>query len=217
MNTSTTDQIVLAARRTTPRWWALTALSAATLIFLYVALPVAGVQYAPASTSFEALYGPSTTVLNIIDVTTVLVVIAALAVVSVVRKLPYGIGSVLTLSLGATLSSAAARTWLTGQIASSALPDGRVVAAAALIASAALVVPRAVRPAVLGLGVAFVAGVALAAVVTAAATAVGVVGAVAVAGLWWGVAGALMTQSPVAAARERKNPMDTAALMLRRR
>lgn len=211
-----TQQIVLAVRRVTPRWWALAGACLAALVILYAVVPFVGVRYTPASAKLEALYGPSSTLLDVIDVTTVLVLLAALAVVAVVRKLPYGIGAVLTLSLGATLTAAAGRTWLVDHIPTSALPDGRLVAAAAVIASAGLVVPGAVRPAVLGLGAALVAAVALAAFVTAGSTVIGIVGSLMVVGLWWGVAGVVMAHSPLAAARERKNRLDTAALMLRR-
>ncbi|MBY6687382.1 hypothetical protein HQ305_17630 [Rhodococcus sp. BP-149] len=217
MSTTTTQQIALRARRTTPRWWALTGVSAAALVVLYAVLPLLGVRYPPASVALEALYAPADTVLDVIDVTTVLVVVAALTVVAVVRKLPYGIGAILMLCLGSTLTAAAGSAWLSDHIATSALPDGRVVAASSVIASGALVVPGRLRPVVLGLGSALVAGVALAAVVTVGATGIGIVGALLVTGMWWGAAGVVMAHSPVAAAREAKNPLDTAALMLRRR
>jgi hypothetical protein len=83
--------------------------SAAALVVLYAVLPLLGVRYPPASVALEALYAPADTVLDVIDVTTVLVVVAALTVVAVVRKLPYGIGAILMLCLGSTLTAAAGR------------------------------------------------------------------------------------------------------------
>ena len=51
-----TQQIVLAVRRVTPRWWALAGACLAALVILYAVVPFVGVRYTPASAKLEALY-----------------------------------------------------------------------------------------------------------------------------------------------------------------
>lgn len=216
MSTSTTEQIVLSVQRSTPRLWLAAAVGAVTLVVLYAALPLAGIAYPAARPMLEPVAGGAARLLSAIDITTVLVVVAALTVVSIARALPYGIGAVLMLCPGAPLTAAAARSWLPESVLASAHPDGRIVAVASLVAAASLVVPSRIRPAVLGLGLAATVAVSLAAVVTAAASFVGVLGALAITGTWWALAAVVMAHSPIAARRERKNPLDTAALKLRR-
>ncbi|MBY6366416.1 hypothetical protein [Rhodococcoides corynebacterioides] len=216
MSTSTTEQIVLSVQRSTPRLWLAAAAGALILAVLYAVLPLAGVEYPAARPVPGPVAGGASRLLSVIDVTSVLVVVAALTVVSIVRTLPYGIGAVLMLCPGAPLTAAAARSWLPDSVLASAHPDGRIVAVASLVAAASLVVSPRVRPAVLGLGLAATVAVAAAAVVTAAASVVGVLGALAVTGTWWALAAVVMAHSPIAARREHKNPLDTAALKLRR-
>lgn len=216
MTPTTTQQIALKISRTTPRLWGSAAVFAALLLALYAALPALGVTFSPASNVAEVLYRPSAALLNAVDVTSVLVIVAVLAVVTVVRGLPYGIGAVLLLSLGATIGTAIGRSLVGTYVTPSALPDARLVAVTAIVAAASLTLPARVVPAVVGLGAAVVVAVSGAALVTASASIVGVVGSLAVVGFWWSVAAVIMAHSPIAAAREAKNPMNTAALMLRR-
>ena len=90
MSTSTTEQIVLSVQRSTPRLWLAAAVGAVTLVVLYAALPLAGVAYPAARPILEPVAGGAARLLSAIDITTVLVVVAALTVVSIAGLLVIG-------------------------------------------------------------------------------------------------------------------------------
>ncbi|XGU20773.1 hypothetical protein ACETU7_10295 [Rhodococcus sp. 3Y1] len=92
------------------------------------------------------------------DVTAVLAATTALAVVSMVRGLPYGIGAILLLGMGANLTNAAFGSWLP-DVPQDLLPSGHVAAATALYCSAILISAPQWRPVVAGLGFVGVAAI----------------------------------------------------------
>ncbi|MGA9872278.1 MAG: hypothetical protein WBQ44_14205 [Rhodococcus sp. (in: high G+C Gram-positive bacteria)] len=191
--------------------------SVAALIVVLVGLPKLGIGYPHSRAIVPGLTAPSETLLRLFGITPVLVAVAALTIVSVVRKLPYGIGAVIGLTVGASLTTAAVRAWAYGLVPASALPNGSVTACAALICGAALVAAPRFVPAVTGLGAVVALTVAGAAVVGGSATVVGIVTTFLIVALWWALASTVMVFSPVAAEREAANPLDTAAMALRRR
>ncbi len=155
--------------------------------------------------------------LGAIDATAVLTAVAALAVVALLRTLPYGIGAVITCTIGALVTSALTREFLGTAMPSVDLPSGQLVAVVSLLGAASMVVSVSWRPVVLGLGTIAVLAVAAAAVLVGSASIVGIVGAVAIALVWWPACSIVMLFSPAAAAREAANPLDTAGLAVQRR
>ncbi|MDV8025188.1 hypothetical protein [Rhodococcus sp. IEGM 1330] len=151
-----------------------------------------------------------------IDVTTVLLMVAALTVVALLRSLPYGIGVVIACTVGAVVSTSLGRELAGSSITSTDLPNGQLVAAAALLGAASMVASTTWRPAVLGLGTVTTVVVALSAVVVESSSITGIVGAVLIASVWWSMCSIVMLYSPDAAAREARNPLDTAALAVQR-
>ncbi|MET0198580.1 hypothetical protein CH289_16595 [Rhodococcus sp. RS1C4] len=186
------------------------------LAVVLVVLPLAGVTYPYSRALVPSLDGPANALLEAFGVTPVLVAVAGLTVVSLIRKLPYGIGAVIALVLGASLTTAAVRSWADGWVPASALPNGYVTACASLVCAATLVASARFLPMVWGLGAVAVATVSAAAVIGGSATVVGIVTTVAIVTAWWAGSSAVMLYSPVAAEREAQNPFDTAALALRR-
>jgi hypothetical protein len=214
VSTTTTERIRLQYRGTRRRWWTASAVTAAALIALYAVLPAAGVDYPPGRTYLAPLYRPAAALLGSLEVTSILLAVTALSVIAVVRKLHYGIAAVLITTLGANLMGAGMRTWIGEAVLPSAVANGPVIAVASVVAAASIVSAARWRPAVAGLGSVVILAVSGAAVITAAAGVVSVVGALLVVGLWWSLASILMTHSPIAAERERQNPLSTAAMAL---
>lgn len=210
------SEALVRGRRTLVRVSAVGA-AVATLVVLLAVLPLAGVTYPYSRALVPSLAGPAETLLMMFGITQVLLAVAALTLVAVARRLPYGIGAVITLVVGASLTTAAVRTWADGWVPSSALPNGYVAACAALVGAATLVAAPRFLPMVWGLGGVAVLAVAAAAVVGGSATVVGIATTLLIVVGWWAGSSAVMLFSPVAAEREAQNPLDTAALALRRR
>ncbi len=185
------------------------------LVVLLVVLPLAGVTYPYSRGIVPALIGPSETLLRAFGITPVLCAVAALTMVAMIRELPYGIGAVTTLTVGASLTTAAARTWADGWVPTSALPNGYVTASLSLICAATLVASAKFLPVVWGLGTVAAATVAAAAVLGGSATVIGIATTLLIVAAWWAWSSAVMLYSPVAAEREARNPLDTAAMALR--
>lgn len=183
------------------------------LLLMYLLVP--GAAFAPVVTDLAPRVADSAVhALRLINITIVLAATAAVTVVAMVRKLPYGIGSVLMLCLGANLSCAGIQLWAAG-LPEAALPSGHLVAVAALVAATRLVAAPRFVPVVTGLGAALVIAVAgvVALGVPTSLLALGAAGLLVIA--WWAAASAVMQYSPIAAERERARP-DTAALALSR-
>ncbi|MGU3434900.1 hypothetical protein ACNHUS_18025 [Actinomycetes bacterium M1A6_2h] len=214
MSTTTTERIRLQYRGTRRRRWTATTAAAAALIALYGVLPAVGIDYPHGRTFLAPLYRPAAALLGSLEVTSVLLAVTVLSVIAVVRKLHYGIAAVLVTTLGANLMGAGMRAWIGGTVLPSAVADGPVIAAASVVAAASIVCASRWRPAVAGLGGVAVLAVSGAAMITAAASVVAVVGALLVVALWWSLASVVMTHSPIAAERERQNPLSTAAMAL---
>ncbi|GGG00678.1 hypothetical protein GCM10007304_13280 [Rhodococcoides trifolii] len=214
MSTTTTERIRLQYRGTRRRLWTAAAVAAVLLIALYAVLPAVGIDYPHGRTFLAPLYRPAAAVLGSLEVTSVLLAVTVLTVIAVVRKLHYGIAAVLLTTLGANLMGAAMRAWIGDAVLPSAVANGPVIAAASVVAAASTVCAWRWRPAVAGLGSVVILAVAGAAVITAAASVVSVVGALLVVGFWWSLASVVMTHSPIAAERERQNPLSTAAMAL---
>ncbi|SNS85218.1 hypothetical protein [Rhodococcoides kyotonense] len=188
----------------------------AGLIVLLAVLPLAGIDYPHSRAVVPSLVSPSDAVLTAFGITPVLVAVAALTVVALMRKLPYGIGAVITLVIGASLTTAGVRAWANGWVPASALPNGYVTAAVALVCATTLVASSRFLPMVWGLGGVGAATVCAAAVIGGATSVVGVLTTVLIVLGWWAASSAVMVYSPVAAEREKQNPFDTAALAFRR-
>lgn len=203
-------------RRTTIRLGAV-AVAVVALIVVLAVLPIAGITYPYSRAIVPSLSGPSDAALSAFGLTPVLLAVAGLTVVALVRALPYGIGAVITLVVGASLTTAAVRAWADGLVPASALPNGNVTACMALICAATLVASRAFLPMVWGLGTVAAATVSTGAVLGGSATVVGIFTTAAIVAAWWAGSSAVMLYSPVAAEREARNPLDTAAMMLRAR
>ncbi|MDV8008572.1 MULTISPECIES: hypothetical protein [Rhodococcus] len=148
------------------------------------------------------------------DVTAVLAATTALAVVSMVRGLPYGIGAILLLGMGANLTNAAFGSWLP-DVPQDLLPSGHVAAATALYCSAILISAPQWRPVVAGLGFAGVAAIGASALAAELSGLFGVIAGVLIALVWACAAAILMARSPIAAKREELRP-DTAAIAFSR-
>lgn len=155
--------------------------------------------------------------LDAIDVTAMLIAVAALAVVALIRKLPYGIGVVIACTVGAVVTSAIAREIMGASMPSADLPSGQLVAVASLLGAASMVASAAWRPVILGLGTVATLAVAAAALVIGSASVTGIVSAASIVFVWWPACSIVMLFSPDAAAREARNPIDTAALAVRRK
>lgn len=155
--------------------------------------------------------------LDAIDPTSVLIVVAALAVVALVRQLPYGVGVVIGCTIGALLTDAVVRHVVGTSIPTADLPSGHVVAAASLLGAASMVVSARWRPVTLGVGTVVTSSVAAATLIVGSASIIGVMGAASIAFAWWSACSVAMLYSPAAAARDARNPFDTAALAVRRR
>lgn len=206
---------VVAARGTLTRA-AVVAMTVFATVVVLVVLPVLGVTYPYSRAIVPSSTGPSETLLKAFGLTPVLIAVAALTVVALIRKLPYGIGAVITLVVGASLTTAAVRAWADGWVPASALPNGNVTACLALISAATLVASSRFLPMVWGLGSVGAVTVAGAAVIGGTASIVGVVTTLLIVLGWWAGSSAVMLFSPIAAEREAQNPFDTAALALRR-
>lgn len=187
------------------------------LVVVLALLPLVGVTYPYSRAIVPSLTAPSDMLLRAFGLTPVLVGVAALTVIALMRKLPYGIGAVITLVVGASLTTAAVRAWADGWVPASALPNGYVTACAALICAATLVASPRFLPMVWGLGAVGAATVSASAVVGGSATVVGIATTLLIVVGWWAGSSAVMLYSPLAAEREAQNPFDTAALALRRR
>ncbi|MBY4131516.1 hypothetical protein HQO83_24280 [Rhodococcus fascians] len=193
---------------------ALSGLSAAALLMLLLSTPHVT---PPASADATPLVALATVALGAIDVTTVLVAVAFLAAVALLRKLPYGIGVVIACTIGAVVTAELAREVIGSSVSSTELPYGQLVATAGLLAAASMVASTAWRPVVLGLGTVGTLAVAAAASITGAASIVGIASALLVVFVWWPACSIVMQYSPVAAARDARNPLDTAALAVQRK
>lgn len=193
----------------TPRFLAVATLCAASLGVLYVLEPASLIIDTP-----ESVKSAARQVISCIDVTTVLAATAALAVVAMVRNLHYGIGGILLVGVGANLTGATLSSWLTN-VPAALLPNGHVVAAAALYGAAVLICAPRWRPAIIGLGISVVAGVCVGVVTAGMSGIFGVLAGLLVAAIWGCVAAILMEHSPEAAQREQARP-DTAAIAFSR-
>lgn len=191
--------------------------AALMLLTILVVLPTLGFTYPHSRVVVTELVSLSEKVLQAFGITPVLISVAALTVVALIRKLHYGIGAVITLTIGASLTTAAVRTWAAGWVPASALPNGYVTACAALMCAATLVAATRHLPIVWGLGTVTVLAVGAAAVISGAATIIGVTTTLLIVAGWWAAASAVMLYSPVAAQREARNPLDTAAMAVQRR
>ncbi|WP_084721672.1 hypothetical protein [Rhodococcus marinonascens] len=188
---------------------AVAAAGAVSLGALYLVRPSSSALMFP-----EALHPVAVPVIDAIDITAILAVTVVLSVVSMMRKLPYGIGAVLVLSLGANLTGAAVRAWAS-DTAPALLPSGHIVAFAALCGSALLVAAPRFRPVISGLGFAGLLGVAGASAMVEPISVFGIAASLVIAAIWWALASTLMLYSPVAAEREERRP-DTAAIAFSR-
>ncbi|WP_072807099.1 hypothetical protein [Rhodococcoides yunnanense] len=186
------------------------------LVVVLAALPLLGVTYPYSRAVVPSLVDPSGALLRAFGITPVLLAVAALTVVALFRALPYGIGAVITLVVGASLTTAAVRAWAAGWVPASALPNGYVTAAVSLVCATTLVAAPRFLPMVWGLGAVGATTVCAAAIVGGSATIIGVATTLLIVLGWWAGSSAVMLHSPVAAEREAQNPFDTAALALRR-
>lgn len=211
------DREAAARRRASFRRIGVVGAAVAGLILILVVLPVLGVTYPHSRAIVPALSAPSEKVLEFFGITPVLVAVAALTMVAVVRKLPYGIGAVIGAVVGASLTTAAVRTWADGLVPTSALPNGYVTAALVLLSAATLVSSPRYLPMVWGLGTVGAVTVAAAAILGGSASVVGILTTMLIVFAAWAAAAAVMVYSPAAAQREAANPLDTAAMALRRR
>ncbi|OZC93528.1 hypothetical protein CH294_17240 [Rhodococcus sp. 14-2483-1-1] len=193
---------------------AVSGFSATALLVLVISTPQVP---SPASADTSPVAALATAALDAIDVTTVLIAVAVLAAVALLRKLPYGIGVVIACTIGAVVTGELAREFAGASVSSTALPYGQLVATAALLGAASMVASTAWRPVVLGLGSAATLAVAAAALITGAASIVGIASALLVVFVWWPACSIVMLYSPDAAAREARNPLDTAALAVQRK
>lgn len=121
-------------------------------IFVLSILPALGVTYPHSRVMLPSLTGPADALLQMFGLTPVLVAVAALTVLTLIRRLPYGIGAVISLVVGASLTTAAVRAWADGWVPASALPNGYVCACISLICAATLVAAPRFLPMVWGLG-----------------------------------------------------------------
>lgn len=151
-----------------------------------------------------------------INVTTMLVAATAMAIVAMVRTLPYGVGAVLTLCIGANVTSAGIRTWVGDEASWTLLPSGHLVALAAVLGAALLVAAPRFVPAIRGLGFVTVVATAGAAAMVGPTSAFGLVASLGIVAVWWLVASTVMLYSPDAKEREALRP-DTAAIAFSRR
>lgn len=188
--------------------------SASALLILLISAPP---EAARASTNATPIAALATTALDAIDVTSVLIAVAVLAAIALLRKLPYASGVVIACTIGAVITGELAGHFVGSSVPSTELPYGRLVATAALLAAASLVASTAWRPVVLGLGTAATSAVAAAALLTGATSVVGIASALSVVFTWWSACSIVMLYSPAAAAREARNPLDTAALAVQRK
>lgn len=148
------------------------------------------------------------------DITAVLAATAVLAVVTTMRRLPYGLGAILGLGLGANLTNATIGSRF-ADLPATLAPSGHVAAATALYCSAILVTSPSWRPAVAGLGFAGVVMVGVSTLVADATSLFAIVAGALIALVWGCAAAILMSRSPEAAKREEARP-DTAALAFSR-
>ncbi|MGV8872962.1 MAG: hypothetical protein ACOH2Q_10570 [Rhodococcus sp. (in: high G+C Gram-positive bacteria)] len=194
------------------------ALSGCSAILLLVSLTSIPHVALPVSVSAGATPAAALTAraLDMIDVTAVLTVVAVLSVVALLRKLPYGIGVVISSTIGAVVTAELAREVVGSTMSSTDLPYGQLVAVAAVLGAASMVASSTWRPVVHGLGTAATLAVAAAAMITGAASIAGIASAVLVVFVWWPACSIVMLYSPDAAAREARNPLDTAALAVQR-
>ncbi|MDI9897609.1 hypothetical protein QM797_23060 [Rhodococcus sp. IEGM 1381] len=193
---------------------AVSGFSASALLVLLISTPQLA---SPASADATPVATLATAALDAIDVTAVLIAVAVLAAVALLRKLPYGIGVVIACTIGALVTGELAREFAGSSISSTGLPYGQLVATAGLLGAASMVASTAWRSVVLGLGTAATLAVAAAALITAAASIVGIASALLVVFVWWPACSIVMLYSPDAAAREARNPLDTAALAVQRK
>lgn len=194
--------------------------ASAILLLVSLTLPTHSEPWGSApsnSAASTSVTGPADLLLAAIDVTTVLIAVAVLAVVALLRKLPYGIGVVIACASGSVVSSAFIRMLAGTAQTSPALPSGQVVAVASLLGAASMVASSAWRPAVLGLGSVATLTVAAAALVADTVSITGVAASILVAFVWWPACSVVMLYSSAASAREARNPFDTAALAAQRR
>ncbi|MFD4369658.1 hypothetical protein [Rhodococcus sp. NPDC058521] len=203
--TSTETRLRHSARRI-----ALAVVGAVALFALYAVRPTSSPIALP-----QQLKPLAQSAIGLVDVTSMLVATTAIAVVAIVRTLPYGVGAVLTLSVGANLTSAAIQTWAAGS-PSEILPSGHLVAVAAVLSSALLVAAKQYVPAIRGLGFVLVLGFAGASTLVQPMSPIGIVASVVIVAVWWMIASTVMLYSPSAAKREELRP-DTAAIALSRR
>ncbi|MFI8568895.1 hypothetical protein ACIGGF_20300 [Rhodococcus sp. NPDC078407] len=211
---ATEDTAAHPRRRAIATRAAVSALSACALLVLLMSAPRVA---PPASTVELPVSALADTALAAIDVTTVLIAIAVLAVVALLRRLPYGIGVVIACTIGSVVSGELAREMAGSYVPSTGLPYGQLVAAGALLGAASMVAAPVWRPVVLGLGTVATLAVAAAASITGAASIVGIASALFVVSMWWPACSIVMLYSPVAAAREARNPLDTAAMAVQRK
>lgn len=190
---------------------ALAMVVAVALLVLYSIKPTSNPVALP-----KALRPLAESVIGSIDVTTMLVAATAMTIVAMVRRLPYGAGAVLTLCVGANLTSAGIRTWVTGEASWTLLPSGHLVAVAAVVGSALFVAAPRFVPAVSGLGFVMIVATAGAAIMVEPTSPAGVAASLAIVAVWWLVASTVMLYSPVAKEREELRP-DTAAIAFSRR
>ena len=127
-----------------------------------------------------------------------------------VRGLPYGIGAILLLGMGANLTNAAFGSWLP-DVPQDLLPSGHVAAATALYCSAILISAPQWRPVVAGLGFVGVAAIGASALAAELSGLFGVIAGILITLVWACAAAILMARSPIAAKREELRP-DTAAI-----
>lgn len=193
------------------------AISGAALLVVLALLRSGGLAVSSAPVVDDRIVDLAAAVLSGLDITVVLTAVAALTVVPMVRQLPYGIGVVIACTVGSALTAALIGTWGAASIPAAGLPNVTVTAVTGFVGAAWSVAAPRCRPATLGLGAVVVATVAGCTVVTGAAVPAGVSGALLVAACWWSACSIVMLRSPVAAAREARNPLDTAAIAVRRK
>jgi len=211
------DHRAVERRRATIRRACAGAAAVLALVAVLAVLPIVGVTYPHSRAIVPSLTAPSETLLQFFGITPVLIAVSALTIVALIRKLPYAIGSVISLVVGTSLTTAAVRTWADGAVPASALPSGYAAAALSLICASTLVASARFAPMIWGLGTVAAVAVAGAAVVGGSASVVGVTTTLLIIATWWAGSSAVMVYSPVAAEREAQNPLDTAAMALRRR
>ncbi|NLG56084.1 MAG: hypothetical protein GX542_10650 [Rhodococcus sp.] len=181
----------------------------AALVTLYILEPTSA-SISP-SEEIRSLAAP---IAEAIDLTLVLAATVVLAIVAMVRHLPYGVAAVLIVSIGANLTSGLAGSWLPNTPLD-LLPNGHIVAAVALYGSALLVCAPRFQPALIGLGFTSVVAITAAAVVAEPTSIYGALASIGVGLMWWALGSALMQFSPIAAERESRRA-DTAAIALSR-